>query len=220
MTTGEGGMLTTNDGEVADKVRLLASHGRSTGASRSSKKNSWEYQVTHAGYKANMTDIQASIGIHQLRRLDGFVARRREIAQQYCAAFADLPELLLPSDLLHRPSTYHLYTVRIGSHQPHLTKPAFMNALNDAGIGTSVHFVPLHRQPFYYKKYAYPPESFPVADSLCNRIVSLPLYPGMSASNVNDVIQAVRNAVVSSRPAHFPKVAAAAPKDPGLAAMT
>ena len=197
MTTGEGGMLTTNDDVLASKVRSLARFGiyksREAGGVQS-----WDYEVREAGYKANMTDIQAAIGIQQLRRLDGFISRRREIAKRYSAAFADLQEFRLPHDSPECKHSYQLYTIRV-TNGSNLNQHSLIEKLESMGIGTSVHFIPLHRHPFYRAKYNHKPECFPCAEKLYEQIVSLPLYPAMSDEDVLDVIAAVRKVVLDSR---------------------
>ncbi len=200
MTTGEGGMLTTSDDAFAARLRRLSSFGISRGTTDAAQVYTfWRYEVQEAGYKTNMTDLQAAIGIHQLRRLAGFIERRREIAQAYTAAFADLDELILPRDLPGRPHAYHLYTVRVLAKRDSLDRDGFMKRLHEAKIGTSVHFIPLHRHPYYRDKYALSRADFPSAERIFEQIFSLPLYPGMSDGDVLDVISAVRDVVLSSR---------------------
>jgi dTDP-4-amino-4,6-dideoxygalactose transaminase len=194
MTTGEGGMITTNDSDLANRMRLLSLHGMSRDAwKRYAQSGSWRYEVLEPGYKSNMSDIQAALGIHQLRRLDAFTARRREIAEQYRSALRDLPQLRLPSDCPRRPHTYHLFAIHLASN---LSRDQFIDELRQANIGTSVHFIPLHRHPFYRETYGYQPEQFPVAERFYEGLLSLPLYPKMSDTDVEDVIQAVRRIVL------------------------
>jgi dTDP-4-amino-4,6-dideoxygalactose transaminase len=192
MTTGEGGMITTNDGDLAARMRLLSLHGMSRDAwKRYTQAGSWYYEVLEPGYKSNMSDLQAAMGIHQLRRLDGFIARRREIAARYRAAFADLPELRLPMDCPRRPHTYHLFAIQVTANRDGL-----IDTLRKANIGTSVHFIPLHRHPFYQQTFGYRPEQFPVAEQMYQGLLSLPLYPKMSDADVDDVIEAVRESIL------------------------
>jgi dTDP-4-amino-4,6-dideoxygalactose transaminase len=191
MTTGEGGMITTNDSDLASRIRLLSLHGMSRDAwKRYAQSGSWFYEVLEPGYKSNMSDIQAALGIHQLRRLDDFIARRREIAARYRSAFSDLPQLRLPADCPRRPHTFHLFPIHLASDS--LTRDQFIDELRQLNIGTSVHFIPLHRHPFYRETYGYQPEQFPVAERFYEGLLSLPLYPRMSDSDVEDVIAAVR----------------------------
>lgn len=199
MTTGEGGMLTTGDDKLAARTRTLSMHGVSRDPWDRHQAEPWQYEVHEAGYKYNMTDIQAAMGIHQLRRLDGFIERRREMAQRYSTAFADLPGLVLPQERPGRRHCYHLYPVRVNRHQCGVDRDTFIGALKKAGIGAMVHFVPLHRQPLYRSRYGYQNDAFPVAEKLYSELVSLPLYPKMSDDDVKDVISAVRAILLRSR---------------------
>lgn len=195
MTTGEGGMLTTDSDDIARQVRLLALHGMSRDAwKRYSQNGSWYYEVCEAGYKSNMTDIQAALGIHQLARLNSFNARRREIAERYAVAFKDIPGLILPAERPDRNHIYHVYALRLESGRD---RSRFIEQLHAANIGTSVHFIPLHRHPFYQKRYGYSPVNFPVAERIFDGLVSLPLYPKMTDDDVSDVIHATREALLS-----------------------
>jgi dTDP-4-amino-4,6-dideoxygalactose transaminase len=200
MTTGEGGMVTTNDDALAERIRLLSLHGMSRDAwKRYSEVGSWYYEVSEAGYKYNMTDIQAALGLHQLRRLDAFIRRRQQIARMYDEAFSDLPEVVIPPRLPGRTHTYHLYPVRLRRELLQLSRSEFIEELRRRNIGASVHFIPLHRHPFYRHRFGYRPEQFPVAEELYAELVSLPLYPKMSDEDAWDVIRAVRDIVIQGR---------------------
>jgi len=200
MTTGEGGMITTLDDALAARMRMLALHGMSRDAwKRYTEAGSWYYEVVEPGYKDNMTDIQAAMGIHQLRALDSFIARRRQIAARYDAAFADLDEIILPRRRPDRTHTYHLYPIRLAEERLRLNRAEFMEALRARRIGTSVHFIPLHRHPYYQKTYRHTPSRFPVAEKIYRGLLSLPLYPLMSNSDVDDVVEAVRAIVAENR---------------------
>ncbi len=200
MTTGEGGMVTTNDDSLAQRIRLLALHGMSRDAwNRYSDTGSWYYEVTEAGFKYNMTDIQAGLGMHQLRRLDDFIARRQEIAAQYDRAFARFPELRLPNRLPGRNHTYHLYPIQIRRDMLTLDRSAFINELRARNIGTSVHFIPLYRHPVYRDRFGYREEQFPMAERIYEGLLSLPLYPKMTNQDAADVIAAVEDIVTSHR---------------------
>lgn len=190
MTTGEGGMITTGDDRMAALMRRLALHGMSRDAwKRYTETGSWYYEVLEPGYKDNMTDIQASLGLHQLRKLEPFITRRREIAAVYDSAFATLPDIELPRELPGRRHVYHLYAIRLKAHD----RGEFIDSLRRRNIGASVHFIPLHRHPYYRETYGYRPEEFPVAERLYSGFVSLPLYPRMTDSDVADVVEAVRD---------------------------
>lgn len=200
MTTGEGGMITTGDDALARRIRLLSLHGMSRDAwKRYTESGSWYYEVLEPGYKCNMTDIQAALGIHQLRRLDGFIRRRQQIARAYDAAFAGLNEILLPPRLAGRNHTFHLYPIRLRTERLRIGRSEFIDELRARNIGASVHFIPLHRHPFYRDKYGCRPEQFPRAEEIYQGLLSLPLYPKMTDEDVQDVIAAVRDVVRQNR---------------------
>jgi dTDP-4-amino-4,6-dideoxygalactose transaminase len=200
MTTGEGGMITTADDELAERMRLLTSHGMSRDAwKRYSSAGSWYYEVVLPGYKDNMTDIQAALGIHQLRKLDGFIAARQRYARLYDQAFADIPEIETPITHSDRSHIYHLYVIRLNLDRLTIDRAQFIEELKALNIGTSVHFIPVHLHPFYQETFGYGPGDFPVAKRIYERIVSLPLFPRMSDDDVQDVILAVKNVVSGHR---------------------
>jgi dTDP-4-amino-4,6-dideoxygalactose transaminase len=200
MTTGEGGALTTGDDALAKRVRLLSLHGMSHDAwQRYSEKGSWYYEVVEPGFKYNLTDIQAALGIHQLRRLDEFIARRQQIARLYHQGFAGAPELELPREFPDRNHVYHLFAVRLQPERLRIDRAGFLQKLREAGIGASVHFIPLHRHPFYRQTYGYGPEQFPRCEQLYEGLFSLPLYPKMTDSDVSDVVEIVLDIIKSNR---------------------
>jgi len=189
MTTGEGGMITTNDDALAARLRLLALHGMSRDAwKRYTAAGSWFYEVIEPGYKDNMTDLQASLGLHQLEKLDSFIERRRAMAARYTAALSDLEGLALPLELPHNRHTWHLFPVQLTN----CDRGDFIEALKARNIGASVHFIPVHRHPFYRERYGYTPAQFPVAEALYAGMVSLPLYPKMTPGDEQDVLHSVR----------------------------
>jgi dTDP-4-amino-4,6-dideoxygalactose transaminase len=200
MTTGEGGMITTGDEELAQRLRLLALHGMSRDAwARYTAAGSWCYEVVEPGYKYNMTDIQAALGIHQLRRLNSFIERRRVIARRFDEAFTDLPEIKTPGQAPQRTHTYHIYTIQLDPDRLAIDRSQFIELMTKRAIGTSVHFIPLHRHPFYSETYGYNATQFPVADRIFQGLVSLPIYPKMTAPDVEDVVEAVREIVMAHR---------------------
>jgi dTDP-4-amino-4,6-dideoxygalactose transaminase len=199
MTTGEGGAITTDDDRLAERIRRLSLHGMSQDAwQRYSENGSWYYEVVEPGFKYNMTDIQASLGLHQLRRLDEFIRIRQEIAMSYREGFAGVPELLLPRELPDRSHVYHVYPVRLDLSRLRIDRAGFIRALHQARIGASVHFIPLHRHPFYQKTYGYGPEQFPCCEELYQGLLSLPLYPRMSSTDVSNVIEVTRGLIESN----------------------
>jgi dTDP-4-amino-4,6-dideoxygalactose transaminase len=199
MTTGEGGIITTDDDQLAERMQVLSLHGMSRDAwKRYSATSSWYYDVVEPGYKNNMTDIQASLGLHQLRRLEGFIQRRKQLALRYQTAFRHASELILPGELPHRTHTYHLFPIRLRPELLAINRDQFIVELRDRNIGTSVHFIPVHRHSFYAKKYHYRREDFPMAEQIFSGLISLPLYPLMSDSDADDVTQAV-SAIVAAK---------------------
>ncbi|HEC35626.1 MAG TPA: DegT/DnrJ/EryC1/StrS aminotransferase family protein [Anaerolineae bacterium] len=200
MTTGEGGMIATADDELAERMRLLTLHGMSRDAwKRYTSAGSWYYEVVLPGYKDNMTDIQAALGIHQLRKLDGFIATRQRYARLYDQAFADLPEIETPITHPDRSHVYHLYVIRLNLEQLTIDRAQFIEELKALNIGSSVHFIPVHLHPFYRETFGYGPGDFPVAERIYERIISLPLFPKMSEDDVQDVIHAVKTVICRHR---------------------
>lgn len=198
MTTGEGGMITTADDQLAGEMRVLSLHGMSKDAwKRYADSGSWFYEVVGAGYKNNMTDIAAALGIHQLRRLDGFIRARQQYARMYDEAFAGLDALETPITHSDRNHVYHLYAIRLNLHELTIDRAEFINQLKELKIGVSVHFIPVHLHPFYRDHFGYRRGDLPRAEAIYDSILSLPLYPSMSAQDVNDVIEAVHH--ISSR---------------------
>ena len=195
LTTAEGGAL-TGDPQLLERARVLALHGMSRDAwNRYDKAGSWAYDIVVPGFKYNMTDIQAALGIHQLRRLADFHHRRREVVSRYTRAFAASPALEPPTELPDASSSWHLYVLRLWPERLTIGRDAFIEELKARNIGTSVHYRPLHMMSFYAEKYGYVPESYPVARDAFERMVSLPLHPRLSDDDVEDVIDAVLDLV-------------------------
>jgi len=192
MTTGEGGMITTNDDALADKIDLLKFHGigrpawQAYGAQAKS-----EYGTEMPGYKYNFTDILAAMGVHQLRKLDSFVEARRTLAERYQAALADVEEIRTPryaAEYQYRHS-WCLYSVKLEA--PAFTRAEFLGKLKDRGIGTGVHFVSIHVQPFYREKFGYGKEDFPAAAAVSDSVFSLPLHPSLGETEQSRVIDGI-----------------------------
>ncbi|MCS7065507.1 MAG: UDP-4-amino-4,6-dideoxy-N-acetyl-beta-L-altrosamine transaminase [Fimbriimonadales bacterium] len=193
LTTGEGGMITTDDAELADRCRILSLHGISRDAwKRYMAAGTWYYEVQALGYKYNMTDLQAALGICQLRKLDALNTRRQQIAAQYHRAFAEMDFLTpfpprLPADRTH---VWHLYTILLNLETLRIDRARFIEELKVRNIGTSVHFIPIHYHP-HYARYGWRRGDFPNAERYYERTLSLPLYPAMSDQDAADVIEAV-----------------------------
>jgi dTDP-4-amino-4,6-dideoxygalactose transaminase/FlaA1/EpsC-like NDP-sugar epimerase/lipopolysaccharide/colanic/teichoic acid biosynthesis glycosyltransferase len=191
MTTAEGGIL-AGPPETIDEARIWSLHGMSRDAwNRYGRGSSWQYEVLHAGFKYNMTDILAAIGLCQLAKLSRFHARRKEIAGRYSKAFSQFESLQIPVERAHVDHAWHLYVLRLNLDRLSISRDLFIQQLDARKIASSVHFIPIHLHRFYREKYGYRPEDFPVAFREYQRMISLPLHPGMSDRDVEDVIEAV-----------------------------
>jgi perosamine synthetase len=201
ITTAEGGMLTTNDPAYGERARLMRLHGISGDAwKRYSKEGSWYYEVVEAGYKLNLPDILAALGVAQLAKCDHFWRRRLEIARQYMQRLAPIQELELPPGCEDPDqNSWHLFIVRIRPGDLDLTRAGLIEELKHRGIGTSVHFIPLHLHPFYQKRYGYKPGDFPNAEDAYSRCVSLPIFPAMTDFEVDRVIDEIEKIVCTHR---------------------
>ncbi|MDH3469672.1 MAG: DegT/DnrJ/EryC1/StrS family aminotransferase, partial [Gammaproteobacteria bacterium] len=200
IATGEGGMVVTNDEEIAARIRTMRLHGISKDAfdRYSSERPSWYYEVVAPGFKYNMPDIAAAIGIHQLRKVREMRGRRLEIADMYRAAFRDLP-ITLPTQVIPTDEhSWHLFVIQLNLDEITIDRDRFIELMSEEKIGTSVHFIPLHMQPYWRDKYRLVPEDFPVASGVFQRIVSLPIYSKMSDTDVGRVVKAVRKIIISN----------------------
>jgi dTDP-4-amino-4,6-dideoxygalactose transaminase len=195
LTTAEGGMLTGSP-EAIEEARTWSLHGMDRDAwKRYGKGGSWFYEVTRPGFKYNMTDLQAAMGLHQLAKQHLFRARRAEIAWRYNAAFSRLDQFQTPTERSEVVHSWHLYVLRLNLDRMTISRNRFIEELDARNIASSVHFIPIHLHPYYRDKYGFSPEDFPVANREFQRIVSLPAHPGMSDRDVNDVIEAVTDIV-------------------------
>ncbi len=201
ITTGEGGMLVTENSEWVARISNMRLHGinRDVFDRYTSSKPSWYYEVVAPGYKYNMPDIAAAIGLHQLRKAELFRVKRESIAQRYNEAFVDLP-LQLP--YISRPQdkhAWHLYVIQLNLEQLNISRDIFIDLLSEKGIGTSVHFIPLHLHPYWSNRYGFKPLDYPVAFHVYQRSVSLPIYSKMSGRDIGRVIDAVRDILLRHR---------------------
>jgi dTDP-4-amino-4,6-dideoxygalactose transaminase len=210
LTTGEGGMLTTGRQELADSVRMLSLHGASKDAwDRYTDRGGWRYDIVAHGFKYNLSDIQSAIGIHQLHKLEQFTLRRTAQAAAYHAEFVDRDEVELPPDRTGCRHAWHLYILRLNLERLRIDRDEFVSALREKGVCTSIHFIPI---PFHSYFARLPVSSYfcPRALDLFPRIVSLPLYPGLTDEQVHYVAQSVREVLDSAR---RPRFIAAGPVD-------
>ncbi len=194
ITTGEGGMATTDDAEIADRIRLMSLHGLSHDAwDRYAGGNSWDYRILAPGFKYNLTDIAASIGIHQLAKAEQMRREREEIAHRYLQELAAVEEIELPFTDADRIHSWHLFPVRLRLDSLAIDRNSFLVELKAAGIGCSVHWRPLHLHPYYEQNFGWCSDDFPTATAEWQRLISLPIFPGMTESEVGHVIDVVRN---------------------------
>jgi dTDP-4-amino-4,6-dideoxygalactose transaminase len=192
VVTGEGGMVTTNNPDFADKIKIYALHGMTRDSwKRFSDDGYKHYQVVFPGYKYNMMDLQAAIGLHQLARVDENLKQRNEIWQLYNEAFTNLPVGLPAPDEPDTVHAHHLYTLMIDKKLCGINRDEFMQELHQMNIGTGVHYVGVHLQPYYRERFGFIAEDFPNATWISERTVSLPLSPGFTEDDVSNVIAAV-----------------------------
>jgi len=196
LCTSEGGMITTRNDEFAERMRIMSLHGISKDAwKRYGKEGSWFYEVVDCGYKYNFTDIQASLGIHQLEKLEINNLKRKAVVTKYNEFFSGFEECFIPITKDYVKAAYHLYPLRIDFSKLDCDRKEFISALSSENIGASVHFIPLHTQPYYINKYNYKKDDFPIAYNEYTKEVSLPLFPSMTENDINDVCLSVEKII-------------------------
>ena len=201
LATGEGGMITTSNAVWADRCRVMSLHGISKDAwKRYTAEGSWYYEIVAPGFKYNMTDVAAAMGLAQLAKVERMWRRRTEIARRYNRAFGDVRELQIPHDRQDCQHAWHLYSLRLNLERLQIDRAQFIVELKQRNIGTSVHFIPLHLHPYYRETYGHEPEDFSVAYGEYLRVISLPIYSRMSDRDVQDVIDTVLDVVDRHRP--------------------
>lgn len=194
ITTGEGGMITTDDSSRAGRMRGFRNHGIGRDAHQRERTESWMYEMTVLGWNYRLTDLQSALGLAQLQRLDGWIRRRGEIAASYDRRLADLPEIELPSIAPGRTSAWHLYVLRLHLERLNTGREEIFRALRAEGIGVNVHYIPVPWHP-YYQNLGYERGRWPVTEAEYERMLTLPVWPGMSDQDVEDVTTAVRKVV-------------------------
>lgn len=201
ITTGEGGMAVTEDPVLYERMRLMSLHGLSQDAwTRYSGGTSWDYRIIAPGFKYNLTDIAAAIGIHQLARAESMRNQRETVAQYYLEALGDVEEIELPAGDPDRLHSWHLFPIRLRLESLSINRDSFMSELKAAGVACSVHWRPLHLHPYYEIEFGWPAELFPVATDLWQQLVSLPIFPGMTGEEMNCVVDAVKK--ICSKKSH------------------
>ncbi len=192
ITTGEGGVVTTNDPQLYDKLQLLRTHGITKDSSKMEIDGGpWYYEMQELGYNFRITDFQCALGLSQLKKLDGFVEKRRQIVEAYNLAFGDDQELITPYESAGCSSSYHLYVLQFRF----LNRLAAFNLLRKMGVGVNVHYIPVPLQPYYRRQFGYKAGDFPNAEDYYRKVLTLPIYPEMTDETVDRVIRAVRETV-------------------------
>lgn len=192
ITTGEGGMAVTNDPALAARIRLMSLHGLSHDAWKRYSGGGWDYRIVAPGFKYNLTDIAAAIGIHQLARAEEMRLERERIARFYREAFADVAEIELPPEDGNRIHSWHLFPLRLRLDRLRIDRNQFIEELKEIGVRASVHWRPLHLHPYYQETLGWKPEDLPVATSMWQRLVSLPIFSGMTGKEKDHVVNSVR----------------------------
>jgi dTDP-4-amino-4,6-dideoxygalactose transaminase len=205
ITTAEGGVITTNDEAMADKMKILSLHGISKDAwKRYTSQGQWYYEIHELGYKYNFTDIQAALGLHQLKKLDQFNSVRERYARLYFEEFCLIPAIQMP-DWYHLyfdkdrfpgiKNSWHLFVIQLEEKRLTIDRSQFIEELKARGVGSSVHFIPLHLQPYYAKKYGFKRGDFKATETIYDKIVSLPLYPKMTEEQLYYIIDTIKDIV-------------------------
>ncbi len=191
ITTGEGGMIATNREDIAKRMRIMGFHGidRECWDRYTEKKASWKYEILEPGFKYNMPDIAAAIGRVQLKRAESLLNMRKEIAEMYLKSFSEIDFLKMPA--VSEDHAWHLFIIRVCEEKLTIRRDEFINRINEKGIGTSVHFIPLHIMPFYKNKYGFKQEDFPVSYNNYLNSISIPIYPGLTKEQVNYIIESI-----------------------------
>uniref|UniRef100_UPI0040473F63 DegT/DnrJ/EryC1/StrS family aminotransferase n=1 Tax=Vibrio anguillarum TaxID=55601 RepID=UPI0040473F63 len=197
ITTGEGGMVVTNNKEIADRIKIMRLHGinRDVFDRFTSKKPNWYYEVVAPGFKYNMMDMCAALGIHQLKKANKLREQRESIVQRYNQAFINLPvvvpQISNPDDI----HSWHIYALQLDLDRISISRNEFIELLSDKGIGTSVHYIPLHRMPYWKERFCLEDDMFPISSKIADRVVSLPNYASMTEEDVTYVIESVRSII-------------------------
>lgn len=192
ITTGEGGMVATNDPRFAETLRRFRNHGISTEARQRQSAGQWHYEMVLLGFNYRLPDLACALGIQQLERLDANLARRREIAAHYTVAFREVPGVIPPAVRPEANPAWHLYPIRLDLEKLTADRGEVFRALRAENIGVNVHYIPVHLHPYYRQRFGYRGGEFPIAESAYERLTSLPMFHGMSDQDADDVIEAVK----------------------------
>ncbi len=191
ITTGEGGMTLTNRKDFYEKLKIFRHHG----IIKKPERGGWYYEIERPGYNYRLTDFQCALGLSQLKKIDKFIKRRREIVAKYNKAFKDIQGVIIPTERDYVKSAWHIYSIQLCLEKLKVGRKKIFEELQKEGIGVQIHYIPLHLQPFYRKKYSYKVGDFPVAERYYQRAITIPLFPKMIDEEVNKVIKTVKKAI-------------------------
>jgi perosamine synthetase len=199
LTTGEGGMVTTNDARLAEILQRFRNHGISSDARQRQQSGQWFYEMVLLGFNYRLTDIACALGISQLEKLEANLARRRAIASRYTRAFRELPEITVPAVRDDVVPGWHLYPIRLNLELLSAGRTQIFRALRAENLGVNVHYIPVNQHPYYRERFGYQGGETPLAESAYERLISLPMFHGMTDQDVEDVVHAVQKVVASYR---------------------
>ena len=197
LTTGEGGMVTTEDARLAETLRRFRNHGISSEARQRQQSGQWFYEMALLGFNYRLTDIACALGLSQLGRLEANLARRREIAARYTKALGELPAVIVPEVRADVNPAWHLYPIRIKRELLSADRSEIFRALRAENLGVNVHYIPVHQHPYYRDRYGYRGREFPVAEAAYESLISLPMFHGMTNEDADDVIHAVHKVMAN-----------------------
>jgi len=192
VTTGEGGMVTTNNSQFAETLRRFRNHGINSDARERQKAGGWFYEMTFLGFNYRLTDVACALGIQQLGKLEANLARRREIAARYAASFREFPGVIPPAVRSEVNPAWHLYPIRLDLARLSADRAEIFRALRAENVGVNVHYIPVHQHPYYRERFGFKSGDYPAAESAYERLISLPMFPGMTDEDVNDVVRALQ----------------------------
>jgi perosamine synthetase len=195
LTTGEGGVVTTNDAAIADRLRKFRNHGISSDARDRQREAQWYYEMVLLGFNYRLSDIACALGLSQLGKVETNLARRREVAARYSTALSHLPGIVLPTVRREVRHAWHLYPIRLDLRKLAAGRDQIFRALRAENIGVNVHYIPVHLHPYYRERFGYCGGEFPVAEHAYDGLITLPLFHGMTDADVNDVIRATEKVV-------------------------
>jgi UDP-4-amino-4,6-dideoxy-N-acetyl-beta-L-altrosamine transaminase len=195
LTTGEGGMVMTNDSDFARRLRIFRNHGIESDPRQRQQEGGWYYEMKSLGYNYRLTDIGCALGLSQLGKLDQNLTRRRQIAEEYVRSFSDIPELRLPVEKTEVSCVWHLYPVRLQLQRLRVGRAEVFHALRAENIGVNVHYIPVHYHPYYQKRFGFKRGQYPEAENAYECLVTLPIFHSMTFQDVEDVVTAIKKVV-------------------------